>query len=69
VFTWIFSMPNRRPNRWWLWWWRCAEKSNTINELPQSEVELAKTERADRTGPNWFFFWRAGRGRVAESSL
>jgi hypothetical protein len=44
----VFSMPNRRPNLWLAWWWRCLEKSNTINELREISVELAKTERADR---------------------
>ena len=47
-----FPMPNHRPNLWRLWWSRCLEKSNMINELPKISVELVKTERADRTSPN-----------------
>jgi len=40
--------------------------SNTINELPQISVELAKTERADRTSLNWVLVGGSGWGRVAE---
>ncbi len=48
-----FWMPNRKPNRWWQWCRRWPKKSNRINELREWSVEPAKTERADRTGPNW----------------
>jgi len=47
-----FWMPNRKPNLWRLCWGRWLEKSNRINELPQTGVEPAKT---DRTEPNWAF--------------
>jgi uncharacterized protein YjiS (DUF1127 family) len=43
-----FSMPNRRPNLWRLWWRRWRQKSNTINELAKISVGVVKTELADR---------------------
>jgi hypothetical protein len=48
-------MPNLKPNRWWQWCRRWPKKSNRIDELREWSVELAKTERANRTKPNWIW--------------